>query len=153
MKKTDNTPDANENTKTPNTASKKKKKRKWLRVTALVLVFCMAVFGAVIISDAFFGDSDGSTAPEIIAITVSGKTIIISEDKEVTLAELEDYLRKLDEAGDLTTVALINDTANPADREVYNCVVSLLAEFGIECATMPYSAASFDESSATPDQA
>ncbi len=123
----------------------KKRKRHILRIILLVLVFCIVVFGGVVLSDALFGREDTtSQEPEIIVVTISGKTIELHEGERVSLSELKDYFDGLEEAGDLFAVALINDTENPADYLVYNSVVDLLAEYDIICEKMP-KPASYDE--------
>ncbi len=123
----------------------KKKKRHILRIILLVLAFCIVVFGAVVFSDVFFGKQDTtSQEPEIIVVTVSGKSIELHEDKQVSFSELKSYFDALEEAGDLFAVALINDTENPADYVVYNSIVDLLAEYDIICEKMP-KPASYDE--------
>lgn len=114
----------------------KKPFRLLLRVLILVVLFCVVVFAGIIISDLFFGDDSSEVEPEIIAITVSGKSIILNDDHEVTFKELKTYLDKADSRGRLVTVALINDTGNPADIELYNQIVDLLSEYGIICEKM-----------------
>lgn len=138
--------------KAPHKKSKQKKKGKvFLRVLILVVVFCLVVFAGVILSDVFFGNSSGGAEPEIIVIKVSGQEIILNENNKTTLDELDRYLSELDKNGELSTVALINDTATPADPEVYNNVVRLLQRYGIVCETLPVIVATDDEIS-TPDQ-
>ncbi len=122
-----------------------------LRALILAVAFCIVIFGGVFISDLFFSDDESGTTPEIIAVTVSGEQIILNDDRQVTLMELKTYLVDAQEKGELFTVALINDTDNPADYEVYNQIVDLLAEFDIVCEKMKVPSspdefvASFDE--------
>lgn len=130
---------------------RKKKSRVFLRVVILVVAFCFVVFAGVILSDVFFGNSSGGAEPEIIVIKVSGQKIILNENKMTSLEELDKYLSELDKSGELSTVALINDTATPADPKVYNRVVKLLEKYGIVCETLPNSIATDDETS-TPDE-
>lgn len=136
-----------------NTADSKMKKtgRIMLRALILVVVFCIVIFGSVIISDLFSSNDGDSPAPEIIAVTVSGKDIILNEDRIVSLMELKTYLADAQEKGELFTVALINDTEHSADYEVYNQIVDLLSEFDIICEKMTVPS-SFDEFSASYDE-
>ena len=123
----------------------KKKKRHIIRIILLVLVFCIVFFGAVVFSDLLFGREDTQASePEIIVVTVSGKSIELHEDKQVSFSELKSYLDTLKQAGDPFAVALINDTEKPADHLVYNSIVDLLAEYDIICEKMP-EPASYDE--------
>lgn len=123
----------------------KKKKIHFMRILILVVVFCGVVFGAVVMSDVLFGKDDAtSEEPEIIVVTVSGKNIVLGEDRQVSFSELKGYFDTMEEAGDLFAVALINDTENPADYLVYNSVVDLLKEYDIICEKMP-KPASYDE--------
>ncbi|MBQ4105289.1 MAG: hypothetical protein IJC86_02745 [Clostridia bacterium] len=117
----------------------KKTMKVFLRILVLVVLFCVVVFGGIIVSDLIFGDDTTNAEPEIIAITVSGETIILNENEEVTYKELENYLNRADSRGELVTVALINDTSNPADAELYNKIVDLLAKYGIICDKMDLS--------------
>lgn len=107
-----------------------------LRALILAVVFCIVIFGGVALSDMFFSDDTKGTTPEIIAVTVSAKDIILNDDRKVTLSELRTYLADAQEKDELFTVALINDTNNPADYETYNRIVELLAEFDIICEKM-----------------
>lgn len=121
-----------------NSASAKVKKtgRIMLRVLILVVVFCVIIFGGVVLSDLLFSDDSSGTTPEIIAVTVSGSDIILNDDTTVTLDELRTYLIDAESKGELYTVALINDTHKPADYRVYNQIVDLLSEFDIFCDKM-----------------
>ena len=120
-----------------NKVEKKGKKtgRILLRTLILVVAFCVVIFGGIAISDVFFSDDEGGVTPEIITLTISGENIVL-ENYYVTFDDLRTYLENADDKGELYTVALINDTSNPADYEVYNKVVDLLGEFGIECKKM-----------------
>ncbi len=141
-KNTNNTPDS----------KVRKTGRIMLRALILAVAFCIVIFGGVIISDLFFSDDGKGTTPEIIAVTVSGEQIILNDDRQVTLMELKTYLADAQEKGELFTVALINDTDNLADFEVYNQIVDLLAEFDIVCEKMK-APSSFDEFAASSDEA
>lgn len=123
--------------------------RMMLRALMLAVVFCLVVFGAVALSDLFSSDDTGDTTPEIIAVTVSGKDIILN-DEQVDIDGLRTYLSNAQSKGELYTVALINDTDNPADCEVYNEIVDLLAQFDIICEKMSPSA-TVDEIHANTD--
>ncbi len=127
-----------------NTKKSAKIGNKILRVGIFVLAFCLLTVGFFIISDYISGDNS-SPEPEIIVITVSDENIMINDDETVTFEGLKVYLKQADEKGELYTVALINDTASPADAVVYNQVVDLLKEFGIECEKMDISS-TLDES-------
>ncbi len=118
-----------------NTSKSAKVGKTFLRVLVLVLVFCVLAVGVFIISDCLSGNNS-DPEPEIIAITVSDDTITLNDNEVVTLEGLKAYLTQADEKGDLYTVALINDTAKPADSVTYNRVVDLLAQYGIECEKM-----------------
>ncbi len=116
--------------------NKKGGKRKFhlVRILILVVVFCIVVFGAVIASDWLFPKDDPTASePEIVVITVSGENIVLNDDKQVSFSVLEEYLETMNNAGDLFTIALINDTVNPADYTVYNNIVDLLATYDIHC--------------------
>lgn len=128
----------NRNKKSKNTTDTKLRKtgRIMLRALILAVVFCIVIFGGIALSDVFFSDDTKGTTPEIIAVTVSGKDIILNDDRQVTLSQLRTYLADAQEKGELFTVALINDTDNPADYETYNQIVDLLAEFDIICEKM-----------------
>lgn len=129
----------------------KKTGRIMLRALILALVFCIVIFGGIIISDIFFSDDESGTTPEIVAVTVSGDKIILNDNRQVTLFELESYLDYAQEKGELFTVALINDTGNPADYRVYNKIVDLLAEYEIICEKMKVPS-SFDELASSYDE-
>lgn len=133
------------------TARVKKTGRILLRTLVLVVVFCLVIFGGIVISDVFFSDDDGGVTPEIITLTISGDSIIL-EHNYVTFEDLRTYLKNAEEKGELYTVALINDTSNPADYMVYNKVVDLLGEFGIECEKMEPSATYDEYGVATSDE-
>lgn len=118
-----------------------------LRGIVLALVACVIIFCGIIISDHFFSD-DEEVTPEIIAVTVAGNDIILGDDRKVTLLELSQYLDNADSKGELYTVALINDTDAPADAEIYNKIVELLAKYDIVCEKMKVPA-TFDEAAPT----
>ncbi len=145
--------DKRENKKRIKTTDSKAKKtgRIMLRALILVVVFCVLIFGGIVISDWLFSDDGDSPTPEIIAVTVSGRDVILNDNRQVTLVELRTYLADAQEKGELFTVALINDTENPADYEVYNRIVDLLSEFDIVCEKMK-APSSFDEYAASYDE-
>ena len=119
-----------------NTSSKGRKAgRILLRSLVLAITFCFVIYGGVAISDMFSSGDENGTTPEIITLTISGEDIIL-ENSKVSFDDLRTYLRNADEKGELYTVAVINDTGNPADYLVYNQVVDLLAEYGIVCEKM-----------------
>lgn len=131
----------------------KKSKKHFIRIIVLVVTFCAVVFGAVVMSD-FFLTKDDATAqePEIVAVTVSGESIILNDDRQVTFDELKDYLDTMEKSGDLFAVALINDTENPADYRVYNEIVDLLREYDIICEKMEIPSSSDEVSVSSVDE-
>ncbi len=125
-----------------------------LRGIILALIACVLIFAGIIVSDYFFADKSEEVTPEIIAVTVAGKEIILGDDKKVTLTELSQYLDNASSKGELYTVALINDTDYPADAELYNQIVDLLAKYDIICEKMVKAPASLDEyAPSTQDEA
>ena len=142
---------SNGNSRNKTAQKGKKAGRILLRTLILVVVFCLVIFGGVAISDMFSSHEDGDVTPEIITLTISGENIVL-ENKYVLFDDLRTYLDNAEEKGELYTVALINDMSNPADYMVYNKVVDLLSQFGIECEKMK-APATYDEfSSATYDE-
>lgn len=115
-----------------------------LRGVLLALVACVLIFAGIIISDHFFYDDSEDVTPEIIAVTVTGEEIILGDDRKVTLEELSRYLDNANSKGELYTVALINDTYAPANAELYNQIVDLLAKYDIICEKMEVPS-TFDE--------
>ncbi|MBQ8000061.1 MAG: hypothetical protein IJ298_02445 [Ruminococcus sp.] len=134
------------------TAKAKKTGRIMLRALILVVVFCVVIFGGVVLSDLLFSDDSSGTTPEIIAVTVSGSDIILNDDTTVTLDELKEYLLDAESKGELYTVALINDTHKPANYQVYNQIVDLLAQFDIICEKMKVTSTLDELYAATPDE-
>ncbi len=122
----------------------KKTGRILLRGIVIALVACVLIFAGIIVSDYIFSDNSEEAVDEIITVTVSGKDIILGDDKKVSLSELSLYLENAESKGELYTVALINDTDCPADADVYNSIVDMLAKYDIICEkiTVP---ATFDE--------
>lgn len=121
-----------------NNMSKRKKKSPLLRILTLVVLLCVAVFGAIIISDlvAKNNTEDNKGAePEFITIKISGDFIYL-DGEQVTLEALANHLDTEYAKGDFPVVSLINDTENPSDYGVYNKVADLLSEYGIEIEKM-----------------
>lgn len=140
--------------------AKNKKGGKFIKILILAVVLAILALGGIIVSDIFFSGKEDAPQPETVTITVSGKAIYLNGDRQVTLQELEDYFTDRTERMDYCTIALINDTKNPADIDTYNAVVEILGKFGIEQQplTLPatedeFKPASVDEYGfATPDQ-
>lgn len=108
-----------------------KKGGKLIKVLILALVLTVVAVSAIVISDMF--GSDDEPAPEIqtVTVTVSGTDIYLNGSEKLSLQALDDYLTERFANNNYCTIALINDTKNPADTDTYNNVVELLGEFGI----------------------
>lgn len=119
--------------------AKKKKGSKLLKIVILVVVLALVAVGGIIASDIFFSDNSSSSQSDTVTVTVSGTEIFLDGSKKVILSELESYFTERFEKKDYCTVALINDTQNPADIDTYNSVVEILGKFGItqEPLTLP----------------
>lgn len=112
---------------------------KFLKILVLAVALALVSIGGFIISDVFFSDKNDSPKSETVTITVSGTDITIDGQKKVSVAELERYFSERFENKQYCTIALINDTRNPADIDTYNAVVEVLGKFGInqEPLTLP----------------
>ncbi len=135
-----------------NTTDKKKTNigKNILRVGIIVLVFAVAIVGTFIVTDRCTHNTENTGEPQFITVTVLGDKIRLEDGTTVDLEGLKTYLDTIKEKGELSTVALITDTAEPADTVLYNKVVELLSKYGIECKEMENSPASSDE--ATKDE-
>lgn len=130
-----------------------KNKSRFVRVLVLVLVFCVTIVGALVISDYFFsGNSNEKTEPELVAVSVAGDKLMLNDGREVTLSELRDYMNELKAQGTSFVGSLINDMANPADEKLYNQVVDLFAEFDIICEKLPVSATDDEDFVSSSDE-
>ncbi len=119
-----------------------------LRASVVIVLIAVVGFSAFFVAD-FLSSDDDKGAADIITVTILGSTIKLGDSRVVTIAELDEYLRELDEEGDLSTVALIVDSANPPDVGLHNRVVALLREYGIEADEI---AADVDGSDSSPDE-
>lgn len=119
--------------------AKKKKGGKLLRIIILVVVLAVVAVASIIISDVLFSENDNSPEIKTVTVTVSDTDIYLNGSEKMSLKSLEDYFTKRFEKNDYFTIALINDTQNPADIKTYNSVVELLGDFGIrqEPLTLP----------------
>ncbi len=110
-----------------------KRKSSVMRIVFLVVLLCVVVFGAVIISDFVSRNGDGKDSAqkaEYVTIRVSGKVVYL-DGEVVTLEELSDFFAEQKQNSQIPETAFITDTSNPADAEVYNQVLSLLSGFDI----------------------
>lgn len=123
---------------------KTKKSNKLFKIIILAVVLILVALGGIIASDVFFSDGSPEPVSETVTVTVSGDTLYLNGNSKLTLSELDSYFTQRFNLGNYCTVALINDTQNPADIDTYNAVVDMLAEFGInhQPLTLP---ATFDE--------
>ncbi len=121
------------------TSKTNRKKGKFLKIFILALVLTLAAVGGLIISDMISSKNEEAPKSETVTVTVSGQDIFIDGKDKVTLRELDDYFTNRFDEMDYCTIALINDTANPADIDKYNEVVELLKKFGFnhEPITLP----------------
>lgn len=115
-----------------NKKSKNKPGSKLLKIVILAVILAIASVSAIIISDVFFSNEDPSPETENVTITVSGTDIYLNGSEKMSLQTLETYFTKRFSENDYCTIALINDTQNPADTDTYNNVVELLGDFGIK---------------------
>lgn len=124
--------------------AKKKKGGKLIKIVILVVVLAVVAVGGLILSDVFFSNDDTSSQSDTVTVTVSGTEILLNGSEKLSLSELDSYLTERFDQKDYCTVALINDTQNPADIDTYNKVVEILGKFGIrqEPLTLP---ATYDE--------
>ena len=129
-----------------------KKGSKLIKVLVLALVLTVIAVSTIIISDMFGSKDQPKPEMETVTITVSGTDIYLNGDEKLSLDALNTYLTNRYAKSDYCTIALINDTKNPADTDTYNSVVELLGDFGIrqEKLTLPATddeliLASFDE--------
>lgn len=111
---------------------KKKTGSKLLKIVILVVVLTLVAVGGIIASDVLFSDNDTSNLSDTVTVTVSGTEIFLNGSEKISLVGLENYLTERFDKKDYCTVALINDTQNPADIDTYNSVVEILGEFGIK---------------------
>lgn len=118
--------------------NKSKKNSPFFRVLVLVVLLCVAVFGAIIISDLAGKDNESeqkSDEPEFITVKISDDNIYL-DGEQMTLDSLKEYLDGEYKKGELPVVSLINDTEKPSDFEVYNKVADLLGKYGINVERM-----------------
>lgn len=106
-------------------------KGNFLKILIIALVLAVVAVGSIIISDLIKPQSEVKPEMETVTITVSGTDIYLNGNESISLEYLEDYLTERYENNDYCTIALINDTNNPADADTYNDVVELLGDFGI----------------------
>ncbi len=143
----------NKDIKTAGAEHKGKKKGQFVRIFVLVLVFCITVVGALVVSDLFFSDDDSSkTEPELVAVSVVADKLRLNDGREVTISQLRDYMNELKASEKPFVGSIINDMANPADVTLYNQVVDLFAEFDIICEKLPISASSDEVFASTADE-
>lgn len=116
-----------------NTSAKAGNKSRGVMLRAFIIVIVIALLGfsMFFITD-FLSSDDDKGAADIITVTILGSDIKLNDDTVVTIDELDEYLTRLDGEGNLNTVALIVDSANPPDVELHNRVVVLLRQYGIE---------------------
>lgn len=136
-----------------NTSSKGKKKGKFLKILILAVVLTLAAVGGFIIADMISSDKSDAFKSETVTVTVSGKDIFINGNKKVSLNELDDYFTQRADNMDYCTIALINDTANPADIGTYNEVVDILGKFGFNHQPLTLPATDDELSKSSADQA
>ena len=136
-----------------NTSSKGKKKGKFLKILILAVVLTLAAVGGFIIADMISSDKSDDFKSETVTVTVSGKDIFINGNKKVSLNELDDYFTQRADNMDYCTIALINDTANPADIGTYNEVVDILGKFGFNHQPLTLPATDDELSKSSADQA
>ena len=136
-----------------NTSSKGKKKGKFLKILILAVVLTLAAVGGFIIADMISSDKSDAFKSETVTVTVSGKDIFINGNKKVSLNELDDYFTQRADNMDYCTIALINDTANPADVGTYNEVVNILGKFGFNHQPLTLPATDDELSKSSADQA
>ena len=136
-----------------NTSSKGKKKGKFLKILILAVVLTLAAVGGFIIADMISSDKSDAFKSETVTVTVSGKDIFINGNKKVSLNELDDYFTQRADNMDYCTIALINDTANPADINTYNEVVNILGKFGFNHQPLTLPATDDELSKSSADQA
>lgn len=122
-----------------NKNKKPKKGGKLLKILILVIALIIIAVSSIIISDIFFSDGTSSPEMETVTITVSGTDIYLNGSEKLSLDALDSYFAERYAQNDYCTIALINDTKNPADINTYNDVVELLGEYGIrqEKLTLP----------------
>ena len=123
--------DADKVNKVTSAKHAKKGRGVMLRAFIIVIVIALLGFSAFFVAD-FLSSDDGKGAADIITVTILGSDIKLNDDTVITIDELNEYLARLDGEGNLNTVALIVDSANPPDVELHNRVVALLRRYGIE---------------------
>lgn len=120
--------------KNPAREHKAKGKSPFMRILVLVLVICVAVFSAIIISDLIVGNDKKDSAeisdPEYITLSVSGSSVLL-DGKELSVDSLRAYLEAEKEKGITPVTAFIIDSQTPGDYVVFNQVLDLLSEYGI----------------------
>ncbi len=114
-----------------NKKSEPKKGGKLLKVLILALVLTVVAVSSIIISDMVKSNDQPKPEMETVTITVSGTDIYLNGNEKLSLDALDTYLTNRYADSDYCTIALINDTKNPADINTYNNVVELLGDFGI----------------------
>ena len=116
------------------TDKKVRKKSPFVRIAVMVLILCVVLFGTIIISDMVSKNNNQSesdkSAPEYITLSVSGDVIYL-DGKELNLSELRDYFESEKEKGSIPVTAFIIDSKKTADYLVFNQVLDLLSEYGI----------------------
>lgn len=112
--------------------SENKKGGKFLKILILVVVLAIVAVSSIIISDLFYSEDTNSPEMETVTITVSGTDIYLNGSENISLDALNAYFAERYAENNYCTIALINDTQNPADAKTYNEVVELLGEYGIK---------------------
>ncbi len=136
--------------------SGKKTGKGLLRIVIVVLLLAVTLFGTLFVMDRC-SKSKEETDTSFITISVLGDEIKLEDGTRVSYSEFEKYIENLYKKGELTTVALITDTANPPDTQIYNSVVALLNKYDIQCtelkpkATAPISSTA-DETATSDEQ-
>ncbi len=121
--------------------------KKVLRILIIALIFAVVIVGTFLVMDMCSHQTEKANEPNVVTITVLGDRIRLEDGTLTDYSGLESYLASINESGELGTVALITDTAQPADTVLYNKVVELLSKYGIVSETLP---ATVDE--ATKDE-
>ena len=146
----------NEKSDEPKQKSKSRKKNSSLmRVLTMVLLLCVASFGAIIISDLVSSKNSADqthTAGDQITIKITSDGIYLDGNNKVTLSELRDYLTEKESEGKLPVICPIIDTNSPADYILYNQVADVLGEFGVHIERMQPPATSDEMGLSTKDE-
>ena len=124
--------------------SKKQNNQKLLRIVIIAAVLAVVAFCGIIVSDILFGNHENLQDGETVTITVSGEDIYLNGNLKVTTEVLDSKLNGYLGGEEKISVALLTDSASPADPETYNAVVKLLDKYGVTKETLPLAS--------TPDQ-